>query len=603
VWFFPFIHVDAIGVSHNVTNVLLLPFPSKSKFDDYYEFELGHTPNNDKINHQNGNFNDNDVSVWKEFTIVRPMEEGQIPTLATGYTSLADVRGSSGTSVTLYLQPQYQHWTTPQGVCDILLPMLTKILETTPYTFVVDGIVSPQEAQALLEASENEEQMIVSLSKRETTTTTTAKGENDVMATNDISSSHALDQAIADHAQERKTVSERAKYIPLRLSMGERKLLRLVEAAMHCCDYTTIVDQPYKSRTRRIHQQVKNVLSFLRGLVTACDYAAGQRLASRQDDPAAYAEYMTFLRQVLEIARRHKIMNPEKMRTEYGKLIYLMQDAVRLEQDGLLDYGTEDGDEDEEEEEGEDDDDYCSHNNDNHGRKLRFATSLVAPIQTVYRFLDERKGLALLRDKNIEIATEEILATPGKSRAMVDNQIRRKERAVVQLKRQYQSTSLSTDDIHLCLYSICDNNSFLNSNRVPIDKVIDFLKSNFSPTADKQSSCSDEDGIDHDEFSLAIVKGEQGARLSHSHERQYYFALQSLTLWRDIIDDFFRLWSMAEQDLLNPSIAYKLEDTGQGMQRVQQSPYTYKAMQVILAEVQRTVQQWIGSSVIHLGES
>jgi hypothetical protein len=101
---------------------------------------------------------------------------------------------------------------------------------------------------------------------------------------------------------------------------------------------------------------------------------------------------------------------------------------------------------------------------------------------------------------------------------------------------------------------------------------------------------------------LAIVKGQDGSRLSHSHERQYYFALQSLTLWRDIIDDMFRLWAMAEHDLLNPSIPYNLQDTGQGMQRVQQSPQTYKAMQVILTEVQQSVQQWVGSSVIHLGD-
>lgn len=55
---------------------------------------------------------------------------------------------------------------------------------------------------------------------------------------------------------------------------------------------------------------------------------------------------------------------------------------------------------------------------------------------------------------------------------------------------------------------------------------------------------------------------------------------QSLTLWRDIMHDMFRLWCLGEEDLLSESFAYKLVDTGQGKQRVQNSPQTFKAMQV-----------------------
>jgi hypothetical protein len=103
-------------------------------------------------------------------------------------------------------------------------------------------------------------------------------------------------------------------------------------------------------------------------------------------------------------------------------------------------------------------------------------------------------------------------------------------------------------------------------------------------------------------YSLSIVSGIDGHRLSHSHDRQYYFILQSLTLWRDIINDMFRLWAMAEEDLLSEAVSYNLIETGQGLQRVQQSPRTYKAMQKILMNVQKKVNHWVGSSVIHLGD-
>jgi hypothetical protein len=82
--------------------------------------------------------------------------------------------------------------------------------------------------------------------------------------------------AIADGSGSHNTIKERAKYIPIRLSLGERKMLRLVESAMTCCDYTSEVDRPFKSAARRTHAQLKGVTSVLRGLVTACDYSKGQ---------------------------------------------------------------------------------------------------------------------------------------------------------------------------------------------------------------------------------------------------------------------------------------------------------------------------------------
>ncbi|CAM9190653.1 unnamed protein product [Ectocarpus fasciculatus] len=353
---------------------------------------------------------------------------------------------------------------------------------------------------------------------------------------------------------DRKSFSERSKYIPVRLTSDERRYLRLVESVISVTDYTGKVDAEFPSASKRSHLILKQITRFLSGLVLAVDYQKGMTMI----DERGYSEHEGFFQDVLEIARRHKIMNPEKMRTEYAKLIYLMQDAVSPEAQRILNLNIKRG------------------------------------VKSVYEFLRERGGLAVLSDPNVEVATREVLAN-GRPRPQITKDIRRKEAAVAQIKRKYATHNLSQDDIHTCLYSMCDNDSFLNSNRVPIDKMIAFLEQYFSP-----------DTPGDDAYSLAISAGEGGARLTHSHARQYNFAhqarLASLTLWRDIMHDMFRLWCLGEEDLLSENFAYKLVDTGQGKQRVQNSPQTFKAMQEILFHAQHGVQSWVGSSVIHLGD-
>ena len=513
---------------------------TKAKHDEYYEFEVGQvhhptTPNGTvhAVDHEDA------TSLLERFCIRRPYPEGVALTAETGFDQFQDVRGDSGTCVTLYLNDE----AIASGLLDetTLRPLFLHLLQTTQYTVAFS---SDDSATAIIEAS-GHEQLAMEVLLQE------PEDPLDAVADMDLGPKRGGGGGAAASTGSHNSVKERAKYIPLRLSLGERKMLRLVEAAMCCCEYTTDVDRPFKSAARRTHEQLRGVTSILRGLVTACDYEAGQKLLKNDDN--SFATFDKFFRQMFEIARRHKIMNPEKMRTEYGKLVYLLQDAVSP------------------------------------SIKPHLGFSVNGPIQSVYKFLESRGGLDLLSDALIETATEEILAE-RKSRATIEHEIKQKERAVAVIKRKYKTARLSTDDIHLCLYSICDNNSFLNSNRVPIDKIIDYLTTHFSPTHVK------------DGYSLSIVSGEDGARLSHSHERQYYYALQSLTLWRDIVDDMFRLWAMAEEDLLSESIQYALQDTGQGMQRVQQSPRTYQAMQRILQRVQQKVSHWVGSGVIHMGD-
>ena len=81
-----------------------------------------------------------------------------------------------------------------------------------------------------------------------------------------------------------------------------------------------------------------------------------------------------FFQNCFEAGRRFKIMNPDKMRSEYGKLVYLLMDS----------------------------------SDDNVQNLLEF--KCVRPLRTVYTLLEECNGLAVLQDPLVEAATAEIVA-------------------------------------------------------------------------------------------------------------------------------------------------------------------------------------------------
>lgn len=139
-------------------------------------------------------------------------------------------------------------------------------------------------------------------------------------------------------------------------------------------------------------------------------------------------------------------MNPEKMRSEYGKLVFLIQDAVSPEIKSLL------------------------------------GVNIHKPIRTVYDLLEAKGGLAVLDDPRLHIASQEIYPDKNKSRHELDLEIKRKEKAAKLIIKDHESHRLSAEDIRQCLYSICDNNSFLNSNCRPIETCIQLLQQYFSPT-------------------------------------------------------------------------------------------------------------------------
>ena len=339
-------------------------------------------------------------------------------------------------------------------------------------------------------------------------------------------------------------------FIPLRLAYEERPSLRLVEAALETSEYTDKVDNAPPKRKLLIMS--RHISALLTGLVTAVDPVAGAALSKTRD----FDKHADFYGRLFEVARRYKLLNPERMRSNYGKLVYFLQDLLLS---GLIpsweDVGT------------------------------------LPAVATVQGKCDDMllgaetdlHGRSLLLTATAEIAAE------GKPRYAVDREIKQKQLARKVLVDKF-GKSVPAAVVEQVIYSISDVNTFFRYNREPVDKLIDYLHKYFG-----------EDGGKGD---LGIAEGEGGSRLTHSHKRQFAFVLQSLTLWREVLHEIFRLWSFAEADLLDvKNNPYELMETGQGWQRVQKAPRVLAAMNRIICRIQRQLQdKWIGSSIVHLGD-
>ena len=68
------------------------------------------------------------------------------------------------------------------------------------------------------------------------------------------------------------------------------------------------------------------------------------------------------------------------------------------------------------------------------------------------------------------------------------------------------------------------------------------------------------------------------------------------------MNQFFKLWPLADQALLDECNGYRLMNPGQGLQRCQSAPRVARAMSQVLATAKARVGRWIGLSVVHLGD-
>jgi len=101
----------------------------------------------------------------------------------------------------------------------------------------------------------------------------------------------------------------RAKFIPRRLTLLERKQLRLLEAALTVSEYTDKVDilLPYgQSKVKRIVAQIKEICAILSGLMLAADYKTGQQLFGMSSWPSETSLLIIFIFQRIVTSHRTK---------------------------------------------------------------------------------------------------------------------------------------------------------------------------------------------------------------------------------------------------------------------------------------------------------
>eukprot|EP01065_Artemidia_motanka_P034922 TRINITY_DN42905_c0_g1_i1.p1 TRINITY_DN42905_c0_g1~~TRINITY_DN42905_c0_g1_i1.p1 ORF type:complete len:476 (+),score=162.34 TRINITY_DN42905_c0_g1_i1:145-1572(+) len=340
------------------------------------------------------------------------------------------------------------------------------------------------------------------------------------------------------------------EWIPVRLTFPERKRQRLVKAAVLANDYTTAVDNGALDAPKRKKRMLKEMYHFFLALYVAeHESAAGARMCMEKDLSSAQEEISS----AFELARRYKIMNPEIMRMEYGKLLYIIQDALSEEGVGQLGFRA--------------------------ARKIFTVVDLA-----------ERLGCReLLDDPDLPLATTPVPRLPNHHD--LNRALRTKDRVVKELIAKYSRTRDLKEEVNRLIRSIDDCNCYMQDNHDTIMQMRSELTKYFSPTRPETG------------FELGISEGEDGSRLSHDHSMQYHYVFQSLTLWKNILRDMYRLWLTMEDDLLNHEHPYDFVDTGQGFNRMQKSPNLYRAMEEVLSKTKREVGGWIGSERIHMGDN
>ena len=367
-----------------------------------------------------------------------------------------------------------------------------------------------------------------------------------------------------------------AKFIPLRLDEDERKLLKVLENALEVCEYTDTVDVTFshlkKSKASRMMTSLIDILNINSGLLISTNLTQGEAMFAGKSHDKNIPLYAN----MFEIGRRYKMMNPGKMRDTYGKLVYMLMDTK------------------------------CS---------SQFAEyNFVKKIRTVGRTADRCGFEGMLTDPQIIVATECISRNGDKDD--MEARLAKKSAAAKELIKRYGDGDPVVEiQVERCIDSISDYMAFLRFNVGPVDKALEYLTQYFKesecpheladltlrPTYNSRNMFSSSSSSFYSFSGNSMGYRNRGACLSHNHSTQYLFVMQSLTLWKEIMSNLPYMWMCADHDMINEP--YRLCDTGQGYNRVQQCPHVRDLMSKILHKVKGMWNgNWVGLSVVHLGD-
>ncbi|CAM9304629.1 unnamed protein product [Ectocarpus sp. 13 AM-2016] len=281
-------------------------------------------------------------------------------------------------------------------------------------------------------------------------------------------------------------------------------------------------------------------------------------------------DWACVLRTCFEVGRRHKILNPEKMRSAHGMLMCIVMDTEHplvREQTGF---------------------------------------SCVRSMRTAFGLSVSANLVGLFEDPDLLAASRPVLPWErgqkllkgGRNVEEMALQAKEKAEARRRLVARHGTGGLACE-VTLLVDSVADSIVYREISTRPIRRMLSLLKNNWRP-----------DRIDdaRRNANLSIRSGDFGARLTHNHQTQFYFVMQSLMLWLEVTDNMLDLWAAGEKDMLEEDNQYRLSNTGQGLQRVQASLQGARRVGKRMNEYQVRVantcgKPWVGSAVVHLGDS